>query len=163
MIFRCTQYLIWWYQMSICLDLSWDTGLAESLMQLWLSQYITVGSKCEPKNPTRIFLIHIASHVAKLATMYSASIELSATDLCFLLYQETVVDPLLNISPDVLFLSVGLPAQSASVKPCSFTSSNYLYHNPYPDVPLRYLRTCLPTFQKILVGLSIACERWLTA
>ena len=163
MIFHCTQSLIWWYRMSICLDLQWNTGLTESLMQPWLSQFITVGSKCELNNPTRIFLIHIASHAVKLATIFSAYAELSATDLCFLLYQETTIDPILKIPPDVLFLSVGLLAQSLSVKPHSFTSSNYLYHNPYPDVPLRYLNTCLPTFQKRLVGLTIACESWLTA
>ena len=118
---------------------------------------------CEPNNLTRIFLIHIASHVAKLVAIYSAYTELSATDLCFLLYQETLVDPILKIPPDVLFLSVGLPAQSVSVKPHSFTSFDYMYHNPYLDVPLRYLNTCLPTFQKSLVGLTIACESWLIA
>ena len=115
-------------------------------------------SMCEPNNPTRIFLIHIASHAAKIAAIYSASTKLSATDLCFLLYQETVVNPILKIPPDVLFLSVGLPAQSASVKPHSLTSSDCLYHNPYPNVPLRYLNTCLPAFQKSLVGLTIAFE-----
>jgi len=52
----------------------------------------------------------MASHAAKLAAIDSASTELSAIDLCFLLYQETVVDPILKIPPDVLFLSVGLPA-----------------------------------------------------
>ena len=124
-------------------------------MQLCLSQYITVGSKCDPNNPTRIFLIHIASHAAKLAAIYSASAELSATDLYFPLYQETVVDPILKIPPDVLFLSVGLPAQSASVKPHSFTSADSLYHTPYPDVSLH---TFFPSFQKSLVGLTIACE-----
>ena len=95
--------------------------------------------------------------------MYSASAELSATDICFLLYQEIVVDPILKIPLDVLFLSVGLPTQSASVKPCSFTSSYFLYHNPYPDVPLRYLKACLATFQKSLVGFTIACEIWFIA
>ena len=163
MIFHCTQYLIWWYQISICLDLSWNTGLTEILMQLWLSQCIILGSKCEPKKPTRIFLIQIASHAAWLAAMYSASVELSATNFCFLLYQETVVDPILKIPPDVLFFSVGFPAKPTSVKPCNFTSSVCLYHNPYSDVPLRYLKTFFYAFQKILVGLTIACESWFTA
>ena len=88
--------------------------------------------------------------------MYSASVELSATDLYFLLYQEIAVDLILKIPPNVLFLSVGLPAQSASVKPCNVTSSVYLYHKPYSDDPLKYLRTCFPAFQKSLVGLTIA-------
>ena len=73
-----------------------------------------MGSKCELNKPTRIFLIQIVSHAAKIVAMYSASPELSATDLCFLLYQENVVGPILKIPPDVLFLSVGLPSQSAS-------------------------------------------------
>ena len=59
----------------------------------------------------------MASHAAKLAAIYLASAELSATDLYFLLYQETAVDPILKTPPDVLFLSVGLPAQYAFVKP----------------------------------------------
>ena len=105
-------------------------------MQLYLSQCITVESKCEPNKPTRISLIQIASHVAKLVAMYSASAELSAMDIFFLLYQETAVDPILKIPPDVLFLSVGLPAQSASMKPCNFTSSVCLYHKPYSDVQI---------------------------
>ena len=87
---------------------------------------------------TNKYLPHLDGLTCRLTGYnYSASAELSATDLCFLLYQEIDVEPILKIPPDVLFLSVGLPALSASVKPHSFTSSNCLYHNPYPDVPLR--------------------------
>ena len=32
----------------------------------------------------------------------------------------------------------------------------FMYHKPYSYVPLRYFRTCLPAFQKSLVGLTIA-------
>jgi len=32
---------------------------------------------------------------------------------------------------DVVFLSDGLPTQFASVKPCRFTPSIHMYHNPY--------------------------------
>jgi len=49
--------------------------------------------------------------------MYSASAELSATDLYFLLYQETTIEPRLKIPPEMLFWSDGIPAQSASMKP----------------------------------------------
>ena len=59
----------------------------------------------------------MASHAAWLAAMHSALAELSATDLCFLLYQESVVDPMLNIPPYVFFLSDGLHAQSKSMTP----------------------------------------------
>jgi hypothetical protein len=65
----------------------------------------------------------MASHAAKLAAMYSSSTELNATDFCFLLNQETTPDPKLKQQPEVLFLSIVLPAQSASVKPVSFTPS----------------------------------------
>ena len=64
-------------------------------------------------------------------------------------------------APNFLFLSDGLPAQFASVKPWSFTPSVRLYHNPYSVVPLRYLKTCFLAFQKILVGLTIAWLSWL--
>jgi len=63
--------------------------------------------------------------------MYSASIELSTTDLCFMLYQEIVADPTLKITPDVLLLSDGIPAQSTSVNPYNFTPFVRWYHNPY--------------------------------
>jgi len=59
----------------------------------------------------------MASHVTQLAAMYSNSVELSATDLCFMLYQEIVIEPILKIPPDVLFLLDGLPSQYASVNP----------------------------------------------
>ena len=149
--------------MSICLDLSWNTRLTESFMPLWLSQCITIRSIWWPNKPTRIFLIQMASHVAWVAVMYSASTELSATNLYFLFYQETVVDNMLKIPLNVLFMSDGLPAQSASVKPWSFTPYVCLYHNPYYVVPLRHLKTCFPFFQKSLVGLTIAWLSWLTA
>jgi len=45
----------------------------------------------------------MASHASWLAAMYSASAELSATDLCFLLYQETAAEPRFKIPLEVLF------------------------------------------------------------
>jgi len=52
-----------------------------------------------------------------MAAMYSASTELGAIDLYFLMYQETTAEPRLNILPEVLFQSNGLPTQSASMNP----------------------------------------------
>lgn len=60
--------------------------------------------------------------------MYSASTELSATDLYFLLYQEIDADPTLKIAPEVLFLSDGLPAQDELVKSWSFTPLLFINH-----------------------------------
>jgi hypothetical protein len=56
----------------------------------------------------------MASHDAKMAAIYSASVELRAIDFCFLLNQEIAPEPRLKQQPDVLFLSTLLPAQSAS-------------------------------------------------
>ena len=59
----------------------------------------------------------MALHAAWLVAMYSASSELSATDLCFMLYQEIATEPTLKIPLEVLFWFDGLPTQSTSVKP----------------------------------------------
>ena len=64
---------------------------------------------------TKNFWILMASPISMLAAMYSTSTELRATDFCFLLNQDTTPDPKLKQHPEVLFLSVVLPAQSASV------------------------------------------------
>ena len=156
MIHLNTKSLIWWYRISICLDRSWKTRFSKNLIQLWLSQLIIVRSIYWPNKPTKIFLIQIASHAAWLAAMYPASAKISATDLCFLMYQETTTDPILKIPPDVLFLSDRLAAQSALAKPWSFTPFVHLYHNPNWVVPLRYLSTCFAAFQYSLVGITIA-------
>jgi hypothetical protein len=57
----------------------------------------------------------MASQLAEHASMYSASVVLSAILDGFLLYQEIMVDPRLKEHPEVLFLSKTLPAQSESV------------------------------------------------
>ena len=105
----------------------------------------------------------MASHAAWLAAMYFALDEMSATDLFLLMYQETDVDPMLKIPPDVLFLSNGFSYQSASVKPWIFTPYVCMYHNPYSVVPLKHLKACFPAFQKSLVGLTITWINWLSA
>jgi hypothetical protein len=68
----------------------------------------------------------MASHDATLASMYSASAELNATDFFFLLNQETTPDPKLKKHLEVLFLSTVLLAQFASVKPINFTQSPWI-------------------------------------
>jgi len=57
----------------------------------------------------------MASQLARLAAMYSASTELKATDFYFRLNQETTPDPNPKQHPEVLFLSMAHPAQSKSV------------------------------------------------
>lgn len=62
--------------------------------------------------------------------MYLALAKLDATNVYFLLNQETIVDLTLKVQPKVLFLSIEPPAQFASVKPWSVTPSTYIYNNP---------------------------------
>ena len=86
---------------------------------------------------------HIASHVAVLVAIYSASTELRATDFCFLLHQDIILDPTLKQYSEVLFRSAELLAQSTSLNPFNLTSSPREYFNPYPTVLRTYLKMCL--------------------
>jgi hypothetical protein len=84
----------------------------------------------------------MASQLAILVAIYFASVELSATKVYFLLNHVIIVDPKLKKHPEVLFLSMELPAQSKSVYPCSIIPSPPRYLRPYSIVPLEYLSTC---------------------
>ena len=69
----CTRSLMKWYFISMCFDLSWNTGLSESLMQLWLSQWMIVESSFPLNKSDRSFLSQTTSLQASLAAIYSAS------------------------------------------------------------------------------------------
>ena len=57
----------------------------------------------------------MSSHVAKVIARYSASALDQATTSCFLLFQDIKLPPIKTQYPEVELLSVGEPAQSASV------------------------------------------------
>ena len=82
---RCTMSWTKWYLISICLDRSWNTGFLDNRIPLWLSQSITVVSSTCPNNSLKSFHNQTTSQQDILATMYSASAVLKATDFCFLL------------------------------------------------------------------------------
>ena len=109
----------------------------------WLSHKILVASILLLNRFTRNFLRHMASHEVVLASIYSASVELRATDFCFLLDQEVILDLMLKQYPVVLFRSIELPAQSASVNPLSLMSVPLVYNSPCSTVPCISLRTFL--------------------
>ena len=90
-------------------------------MPLWLSQWTTIASSSHSNNPESNFLSYIPSQATMLASMYSASTKLNATDFCFLLNQDTTPDPTLKQQPEVLFRFSTHPDQSASVKPANCT------------------------------------------
>src|SRR5713226_8338196 len=98
----------------MCFDLSWNTGFSDNFTQLWLSQYIQIASNWRSNKSDSNFLSHTTSQLAEQAATYSASVVLSATQDCFLLNQEITPDPILKQHPEVLFLSMALPAQSES-------------------------------------------------
>ena len=98
------------------------------------------------------FLSHMASHKVVLAAIYSASVVLSATYFCFLLHQEVIPDPMLKQYPVVLFRSIELPAQSASMIPRRMMSSPWVYFNPYLTISQIYQTTCLAATQYALFG-----------
>ena len=85
----------------------------------------------------------MASHVVVLDAIYYDSTELSATDFCFMLHQDTIPDPMLRQYLEVLFLSTELPAQSAFVNPLNLMSSPQVYFNSSLTFPHTYLRMCL--------------------
>jgi hypothetical protein len=100
-----------------------------------------------PNNPVSILQIQIASQLARLASMYSASAKLSATECCFLLNHEIIVDPELKKNPKVLFLSITLPFQSEYVYPCNCTMQTLRHLSPKSIVLQIYLKTCFSTTQ----------------
>ena len=153
-----TPSLIKWHLISMCFDRSWNTGFSESLIQLWLSQKILVAFIIFLNKLKSSVLSYIASHVAILATIYSASAELIATDFYFSLHQEIILDPTLKQYPEVLFQSTELPAQSVF----NLTSSPRVYFNPYPTVQCTYLRMCLVVAQCTFFGSTMNWLRVLT-
>jgi hypothetical protein len=82
-----------------------------------------------------------------LTSIYSASIDLSATKVFFVLNHDITVDPKMKQHHEVLFLSSALPAQYESKYPCRFTPSPPRYLNPYSTLPLKYLSTCFAAIQ----------------
>ena len=63
----------------------------------------------------------MASQLARLAAIYFASAELSATDCYFRLNHDTTAEPKPKQHPEVLFLSEAQPAQLESVYPTNLT------------------------------------------
>jgi hypothetical protein len=61
---------------------------------------------------------HTTSLIASLAAMRSVSVVLYAMDPFFHLDQEIIAYPKKKQYSEVLFQSIGLPAQSASAYPC---------------------------------------------
>ena len=59
-------------------------------------------------------LNQMASQVALVKALYSASVDDKETVGCFLLLHDMTLEPMLKTYPEVDFLSSGFPAQSES-------------------------------------------------
>jgi hypothetical protein len=90
---------------------------------------------------------HIVSQTATLNAIYSASTVLKATDLCFLLHQETMLNSKVKQQLNVLFRSTIRFAQSISTYPCKLKFTLEAYLRPYPIVPRIYLNKCFIVIQ----------------
>ena len=94
----------------------------------------------------------MASQLARLAAMYSASVELNATDHCFRLNHDTTVELNPKQHPEVLFYQKhNLPNQnqcnlSISLHPPAYNPE----HNPLP--PYKYRKMCFAATQCTLLG-----------
>ena len=78
--------LMKWQSTSICLVLSWKTGLDAICNAVWLSQTNFIYSSFPNLNSWRSCLNHMSSHVAKAITRYSVSALDLTTTSCFLLF-----------------------------------------------------------------------------
>ena len=78
--------LMKWQSTSICLVLSWKTGLDAICNAAWLLQMSFICSSFPNRNSWRRCFNHMSSHVAKTIARYSASALDLATTTCFLLF-----------------------------------------------------------------------------
>ena len=81
----------------------------------WLSQMSCIGLRMQNFNSWSSCFIHTSSQVVRAIARYSASALDLATTFCFLLFQEMRFPPMRTQYPEVDLLSLGDPAQSASV------------------------------------------------
>jgi len=80
---------------------------------------MTIGASTDCPKSESSFCNQITSHASNCCTFYSASVLDNAIVGCFLLLQLTTPLPKENMKPLVDLLFATLPAQSASVYPCT--------------------------------------------
>ena len=112
-----------WCLISICLVRECCTGFLEILIALVLSHMMGTVLKDIPKSSS-CCLSQSTWEQQAAAAMYSASAVERATEFCFFEDHDTRQGPSSCAVPEVLFLSLMCPAQSASVYP---TRSNPLF------------------------------------
>jgi hypothetical protein len=111
-------YFTWsrikWKQTSMCLLISWFTGLFVNSIADLLSTWIKVAPSCFSSILLNKFLSHISWHIYQDVATYSASHIESVTIGYFFESQVYTVSPIKNTYPNVLFRSSMSPHQSLS-------------------------------------------------
>lgn len=134
--------LMKWQSISICLVLSWNIGVTANCIAELLSQKTKVGwSDCTPKSLSNC-LNQIISLVTDPIALYSASVELLETVVCFFDFQEIKESPR-KTQNHVTDLRVSIhPAQSESLKALSCKDYFDERNNPWPGFPFKNRNKC---------------------
>ncbi len=98
-------------------------------------------------NSFMIFAIHMASLIAYVLAMYSASVVDRAIMGCHLLLQKMAPPPIMNTNPMVDLLLSRSPTQSASQYPTKPWGANPRKHNLNSKVPCKYRKMRLTAIQ----------------
>ena len=104
--------------MSICLVLSWKTGLDAIWIAAVLSLYTTIGKTVGMSNSRKRPSIHVTSVTVDARLLYFALAELLDTVDYFLHFQESKDSPNLTIYPVMDLLVSGHDPHSASQNAC---------------------------------------------
>ena len=121
---------------SICLVLSWKTGLDAICNAAWLTSFIC--SYFPNLNSWRSCLNHMSSHIAKAIAWYSDSALDLTTTSCFLLFQDIKLPPIRMLiwgwtSPVCICVTNNLGMTSVFIQHtlawCSFNISKNVDHN----------------------------------
>ena len=151
-----------WNWTSICFDCAWNCGFAASAITNWLSMCNSDGLAWVNLSAVRKFHSQMICFVARVAAIYSASIDNKATMDCFFEVYEIALPPIRNVYPEIDFWSISFKAQPASEKldiAMVALPLHWSYIIPMSLVPCRYLNKCFTACQCSLDGLWEHCDR----
>ena len=127
-----------WCLISMCLVLECMTRFLVRLVALVLSHFKWMWSRFTQKSSSCCFIKRLWAQQLPTAIYYAFAVE-SATQACFLQFQDTSELPKRWHVPLVLFLSSLHPTKSKSEKSIRLKEVPLGYHKPTLVVPLRYL------------------------
>ncbi len=140
----------------MCFVRAWWVGFLVNDIALWLSHQITIAffSSMYFKSMTN-FIIHMASFVACMFAMYSASVVDNAIIGCRLLLQEMAPPLIMKTNPVVDLLFSRSPPQSASQYLSTSLDGVALNRNLICKLPCKYRKIRLTAIQCSMLGLAM--------